>query len=448
MSRKSTRLVTKKKRAKQTCKVFELKVDKSKLSQTTLTHLKMLFIEGKWLYNHVLSQTDIRNFNTKIKSVPVKIVDEFETRTFKYISSQMKQGIRDRIFCNILSLSALKKKGHKIGKLKFKPRIFSIPLKQHNCTFTLQKDRSSIKLQGVKQRLLVYGFNQIPEDADIANSCFVHRNNNYYFYVTCYVDKIDKKIPDTSIGIDFGCQTQLTLSNGIKIEYDVPVSKRVKRLDRKIMKKRRKNSKNKRKDQLLRAKVYEKLNNKKKDIKNKIVHAITSNYKYVCFQDESIHAWHAGRHGKKIQNTAIGGIISVLKHKAHTPIQVDKFFPSTQLCPECNNKRKLSLDERTYVCYECGYSEDRDVKSAICIEKEGLSQNKIPVDGRKFKLQDTEASVLEFHNMLSHIHGIKSKSLWLSEETPPVLTVGSTSSIIIPNNTQLTVFKKSRGIVE
>ena len=416
MSRKETRLATKHKRAKQTCKVYELKVDKSKLSEQTIEHLNGLFREAKWLYNYVLSQSNIRNFNTKIKEVPVKVKDQFEIREFKFISAQMKQGIRDRIFCNILSLSALKKQGHKIGKLKFKSFVNSIPLKQHYDTFTLQRERDSVKLQKVKQRLPVYGFSQIPQDADIANSCFVYRNSNYYFYVTTYSTKQLKSIPNTSIGIDFGCNTQLTLSNGIKIEYTVPVSSRIKRLDRKIMKHDRKDSKNKRKDQLLRAKAYEKLTNKKKDIKNKVIHAIVSNYKHVCFQDESIHAWAMNNHGKKIQNTAIGGIISALKNRAHTPMEVDKFYPSTQLCPKCGNKRKLCLDERVYVC-SCGYKEDRDVKSAVMIEREGLEKF-VPVDSREFKLEDIRTSATECQNMLSHIHGIQSKFVWLSQETP------------------------------
>ena len=80
-----------------------------------------------------------------------------------------------------------------------------------------------------------------------------------------------------------------------------------------------------------------------------------------------IHAWHSGNHGKKVQYTSIGGIIGDLKHKSH---MVDRFFPSTQLCPSCENKQKLELSERTYSC-KCGYENDRDVKSAICIEKEG-----------------------------------------------------------------------------
>jgi hypothetical protein len=77
--------------------------------------------------------------------------------------------------------------------------------------------------------------------------------------------------------------------------------------------------------------------------KRKIVSAVKNNFRYVCFQDESIHAWHAGNHGKKIQFSGIGGIISDLKHKSHTPLEVEKFFPSTQLCPKCGTNGHTSV---------------------------------------------------------------------------------------------------------
>ena len=139
-----------------------------------------------------------------------------------------------------------------------------------------------------------------------------------------------------------------------------------------------------------------------KDISNKIVSAIAMCFKYVCFQDESIHAWAMGGHGKKIQNSRIGDIISDLKHKSVTPLEVNKFFPSTQLCPKCGNKKKLSLAERIYEC-SCGFKQDRDIKSAVCIENEGLKQ--IPLDERNFKAREIQSST--FFDILSKINGIK-----------------------------------------
>ena len=180
------------------------------------------------------------------------------------------------------------------------------------------------------------------------------------------------------------------------------------------MKCRRPNSRNKDKDKQKRQKEYTKLTNRRTDIRHKLVNAIMSNYRYVCFQDESIHAWSMSGHGKKIQFSGIGGIISDLKHKSHTPLEVNKFFPSTKLCPNCGKKNHLTLEDRLYQC-ECGYEMDRDTKSAICIKDEAMKQ--IPTECRKFT--SAEISTSAFVDKLSKINGINvSKLESLMQEAP------------------------------
>ncbi len=395
---------TKKRRQSLNCKVYSLKIDKSSLSKTTKKQLKSLFLESKWLYNHILSTTNIKDFDTKISSVPVLVKDQFENRKLNNISSQMKQSIKDRLFTNILSLAKLKEKNYKIGKLKYKSKLYSIPLKQYNNTYKLFFKEDKIKIQGIRQKLRVRGFSQIPINVEFANSTLIQKANDYYLNITTYQTKEYKVIPEQSIGIDFGCQTQLTLSNGIKINYQIPNSKRLKRLDRKIMKKNRKHSNNKYKDQIKREKEYLKLTNKRKDIKNKIVNILTNNYKYICLQNENVRDWKVD-HGKKIQYSAIGGIIRDLKNKSHTPIVVDQFFPSTQLCPVCGNKEKLERSDRTYICSICNYTEDRDIKSAVCIETEGM-KNYLPMERREVKPVETDTSVEYIRNSFRRIPNV------------------------------------------
>jgi hypothetical protein len=66
MDRQSTRKLTKTKRQSQTCKVYELKVDKSHLSQKSLDHLYSLFREAKWFYNYCLSLENINEAVTEL----------------------------------------------------------------------------------------------------------------------------------------------------------------------------------------------------------------------------------------------------------------------------------------------------------------------------------------------------------------------------------------------
>jgi len=83
----------------------------------------------------------------------------------------------------------------------------------------------------------------------------------------------------------------------------------------------------------------------------------------------------------------MGGIISDLKRKLETLV-IDKYFPSTQLCPVCGALNKHSLDQRVYVC-SCGYSEDRDIHAARNILNEGL---KLSMEYRKIMPVEKKSS--------------------------------------------------------
>jgi transposase len=387
---------TKLRRENQTCKVITCKVDSSTLNNSTKFSLSNLFLQAKWLYNSILSSEDIPNYDTKLDTVQVKIKDTFETRELNIISAQMKQGIKTRIFSSMAALKSLKSKGHNIGKLKFKREINSIPLKQHLQTFTILKNSKRIKIQGIKQPLRVNGLDQLPKNYEIANANLTKLGNDYYVKVTIYTEKEIRNVPNQSIGIDFGCSSQLSLSNGEKIEFQVPVSKRIKTLDKQLARKV-KGSKNRYKIILKRQKSYQKITNKREEIKNQIVNKLVKNYSTICFQDESIESWKKNGHGKKIQFSAIGGIISALKRKAVTPIVVEKYYPSTQICSKCGNKQRMNKRIRTYNCVSCNCSIDRDINAAINIEKEGLGINKIPMECREFKPVEirTSFSILE-----------------------------------------------------
>jgi len=374
--------LTKERRHSMTCKVIECKIVSNSLSRLIQKQLNKLFLEAKWFYNSIIASKDISKFNTKIDNVSVKVKDSFEQRNLEQISAQIKQGIHTRVFSAMSTLKALKSKGHKIGKLKFKSEICSIPLKQHTQTFTILRNSKKIKIQGIKKPLKVNGLNQLPKNYEIANANLVRVGKDYYVKITIYVPREKNNPPNKSIGIDFGCESQLTLSNGEKIKFQIPISDRVKKLDQKLAK-AKKGSKNRYKILAKREKAYNDISNKRKEIKNQIVNKLVKNYRVVSFQDENLQSWKSSGHGKKIQFSAIRGIISALQRKAVTPIVVNKYYPSTQICSKCGNKQKLDQTIRTYICPDCGLVIDRDTNAAINIEKEG--NNLVPRESREFK---------------------------------------------------------------
>lgn len=405
---------TKAKRKHQTCRVYEVKIDKSHLSHTTKEHLNRMFLEAKWLYNYFLSQDDIFELDYKYSEVPVKVKDSFEPRTLQCLSAQMKQGILSRAQDNIRSLSKLKANGHKVGKLTYKSEVRSIPLKQYGETYELL-DKKYVRIEKTKQKLKVIGLKQLPEGIDIANGNLVHKNGDYYLSITTYQEKEKTKqlIPIKSTGIDFGLGRQLVLSNGTAIQYAIPVSPKLRKLARKLSKQEL-HSKNWNKTRVKLDKEYEKANNIKTDIKNKIVSHLKDTYEIVCYQDENVKAWQR-IWGKKILYTSIGGIISTLEKKVHTPIEVNRMYPSTKTCSKCRNVQDIALDERVYVCKNknCGNTMDRDLNSSRDIEQEGLKQLGIDVGTVRTELTpaEIEANTLMSLRYLNSIPYVKASSV-------------------------------------
>lgn len=291
-------------------------------------------------------------------------------------------------------MSSLKNNGNKIGRLKFKSNITSISLVQYGYTYKII-NKNHIKIQNIKQSIKVNGLSQIPVGSDIANANLIQKNGDYYLSIVTYQNKESTQLQNNSIGIDFGLKNQLTLSNSISIQYSIPISNKLKQLQRRLSKKQL-HSKNWFKAKLKVDKEYEKLTNIRSDIKNKIVHNIKENYSTLCYQDDNIAGWQR-LWGRKLNSISIGGIIVTLKERVHTPIEVSRWYPSTKTCSKCGNIQEMSLDNRTYICQKCNNTIDRDLNSAINIENEGLKS--VPTVHRKFKPVEIEPLLLQLNNI-------------------------------------------------
>jgi len=401
--------LTREKRKSQICKVYEVKVDKSHLNKTQKELLKMFFLESKWMYNHILNQEQLFKYNTKEKVIQ-RMNKEGEIFDYKmnFVPSQIKQGIHDRMKSNIKTLSSLKKKGFKVGKLKYRKEVNSLPLKQYGVTYKITS-KNRIKIAGIKKPVLVRGLNQIPENTEFANAVLCKRQDDYYFQITTYqpIEQESEKVIET-IGLDFGIKDNIITSDGRKFNIYEPETPKLKKLQRK-MSKHIKGSNNKNKTRKKLQKEYSHVKNRRKDQANKVLHELKNNF--VIIQEENLKGWHKGWFGKQVQNSAMGRIKSELK-KSETTIVVDRWFPSTKLCPVCGYKEELTLCDRDYHCSNCGfYYPDRDIKAAKTILIAGLSIgteriNDMPVESRtaviwesecktQFLLSDSKFSVLK-----------------------------------------------------
>ena len=360
-------LKTRMKRAKQICKTFRFKIDYNNLNKQQKEHIKMLFIEAKWIYNYLISQDDIYSFNYKdLNQVTHKDKNRNDiVSDIQYVRSSVKQELITQIINQIKGLSKLKKKGHKVGKLRFKSEFNSIKLKQYNVTHSLRGNK--FKIQGIKDLIRVRGIEQLAKykNIDYTTANLLYDGINYYIALTCFIDKdnAEKQYKNDIVGIDMGVSTSLTLSDGTKYDISIEESDRLKKLQAKLVSKQ-KGSNNRYKLIKKIRKEYIHINNKKNDISNKIIHSILNDNKIIVIQDEQISEWRQdGLSGSKIQHSILGRIKSKLINNDRTII-LDKWFPTTKYCRHCDSKVKLELKDRIFECPKCKTKEDRDIHAA------------------------------------------------------------------------------------
>ncbi len=157
---KNTLQETRQRRETQKPDVYEMKLQN--LSKRKSEVLRKAFLEAKWLYNWLVSDTERLGIPAnKVRAVEVKAGDSYEQRELTVLGSQIKQEIADRLKDNLRALGKLKENGHKVGALKHKRFVNSIPLKQYGVTYSLDFARNRVRIQKLG-KFRVLGLHQIP----------------------------------------------------------------------------------------------------------------------------------------------------------------------------------------------------------------------------------------------------------------------------------------------
>lgn len=373
---------TRAKRKNQTCRVFILKIQASKITALQREALKMVFVEAKWLRNAIIASENVFEYKIE-KSVRVKIRDGFEERKLRFLGSQIKQSVLEQVKNDIRALSVRKQNGGKTGRLNFVSDVKSVDLKQSGVTYKVRGSKLSIqKLPGLFRAL---GTAQL-EGWELANAKLLSKPDGYYLAVTCFKDSetIEKDFqPGTVVGLDMGLKTHITLSDSREINAKIDETERLRRLQRKLSRQVKGSNSHWRTRNLIQ-REYQRITNRKNDLANKTVHEILKS-EFVFMQDESITAWKKRdgyvRGGKVIQHSILGRVKAKLS--AHGRVMVlPKYVATTQTCV-CGIKTKHHPSQREFVCISCGYRAPRDTHAAQNMIR--LGWNLLPVGRGDFK---------------------------------------------------------------
>ena len=399
-----TMKMTFERRRRQDCRVFELKVNRKRLNKQQEETLKMMFVEAKWCYNYILAKMQDEDFDLfsfkgkELSTITHKDKDGNDVEyVLHYITSSLKDALVSRMQAQVKTLATLRSKGKRVGSMRFKSDYTSIGLKQLGVTHKIVSG-NRIKVQGIKKPLLIHGLEQLDryESHEIANAILHKCGDDYYIYLTVYTPKADvdgKDFKNEQVGIDFGCQTSLTMSDGTKVNAIVEETERLKRLQKKMFR-QKKGSNNRYRTICAIQKEYRKNTNRKDDKANKIVHRLLSENRQIIIQDEQLHAWHA-KHGKKVQHGILGRVKERLMRHPDRVVVLSRLVPTTKFCHDCGHVHKdIQLSDREFICPTCGCIYDRDVHAAQnMVWIYNNLRDKIGLDESNFKRGDFDEEV-------------------------------------------------------
>ena len=171
--------------------------------------------------------------------------------------------------------------------------------------------------------MYVKGLVQILKDAEFANAKLVKRPDGYHFLLTCYRSKevIEKErkehikkhhINQYDGGIDLNIKNTVATSEGKSYSCRVEEPESLKRLQRKFAR-QAKHSNNRQKTRSKIQRSYQRTNNHKHDIANKIVHELEHDFDVVYMQDENLSGWQKNWFGKQVQQSCLGTVKAKLK---------------------------------------------------------------------------------------------------------------------------------------
>jgi len=182
-----------------------------------------------------------------------------------------------------------------------------------------------------------------------------------------------------AIGIDVGIKTLATLSTGETFNNPKALRSRLKALKRASRQhsKKKQGSNNRKKAHKRLAKLHMRIANIRKDARHKVTSQIVAKTKsheerasIIVLEDLNVKGMLKNKKlSRAISDVGLGEVKRQLTYKAkYAGIeikQVSRWFPSSKTCSSCGNvKEELGLEERVYVCAECGYVAARDYNAA------------------------------------------------------------------------------------
>lgn len=206
-------------------------------------------------------------------------------------------------------------------------------------------------------------------------SIVVSRTKTDKYFASCLFETgepIPEKKPITkAVGIDLGIKNFAVLSDGTKIDnpkFFRRSQARLKTLQRRAS--RTVKGSNRSKAAYLKiAKQYEKISNQRADFLHKVSKKLVVENQYIAIEDLNVSGMLKNHKlAKCIQDASWSKFVEMLTYKSEwygtTLVKIGRFEPSTKRCDCGYINNLLTLNDRMWICPECGQVHDRDIHAA------------------------------------------------------------------------------------
>jgi len=234
-------------------------------------------------------------------------------------------------------------------------------------------------------KIKLYEKDYIPEGMKYQNPRITFDGINFFISVGLPIEVEQYTLTNEVLGIDLGLKELATCSNGM-VFHNVAKQSNYKKLEKSLKQKQRQVSRkyemNKQGSKFVKTNNIKKLENriqkkriKQQDIKKDYFHKATTGIvrtkpSCICVEDLNVAGMRKNKHlSHSIQSASISMFKDMLVNKAQAHgieiVYADRFYPSSQICSHCGNRRSIKLSERTYKCPVCGLEIDRDLNASI-----------------------------------------------------------------------------------
>jgi len=338
------------------------------------------------VYNHFLeelNEAEVIPSRYELQKQLPKLKQEWEE--LQQVHSKVLQMVLKQLYDNLRSLSEQKKKGYRVGKLRYKGEGWYKTIEYNQSGFKLKKTDNRL------DQLKLSKIGKIPirlhrEIEGEIKGVIIKRDNVGDWYAIFQTEKevetnTDKSENVEAVGIDLGIQKFIVDSEGNRIEHPKNVEKAEERLamEQRNLSRKEEGSNNYRKQRKRVAKLHKTVKNRRMDFLHKLSNAYVRNYDKIVLEDLNISDMVQGEmNSKNTLDSSWRTFIELIMYKAEnasTEVVLVNPKDTSKKCSQCGIKTNKNLWQREHSCPSCGYTTDRDYNAAQNILGKGHAED-------------------------------------------------------------------------